>query len=215
MGVIFDLDGVLVDTSEFHKQAWYDLAEKEGFEMSDEFFGKTFGMQNSRIIPQLTAIDLAAEQIERLGRWKEERYRELAEGNLAATHGAERLLGDLKNAGFVLAIGTSTPQVNLELILEQTGLGRYFEAYVTGDDIRAGKPAPDTFLKAAEKLNVPATQCAVIEDAVAGVEAAKAAGMAAVALTTTRSRGDLQQADLILEALGELTVQDLVSLIKN
>lgn len=183
--------------------------------MSDEFFRKTFGMQNSRIIPQLTATRLRPEEVERLGRWKEQRYRELAEGNLAPMQGAERLLGELKSAGFLLAVGTSTPQVNLELILQQTGLCGYFDAYVSGDEIRAGKPAPDTFLKAAEKLNVPATQCAVIEDAVAGIEAAKAAGIAAVALTTTRSRGDLQQADLILEALGELTVQDLVSLIQN
>ena len=118
-GVIFDLDGVLVDTGQFHKLSWYDLAKKQGFVMSDEFFYRTFGMQNYQIMPMLAGKELPADEIERLSVWKEQRYRELIAGELKLLDGVERLLDELKTGGFSLAVGTSTPRVNLDFMLER------------------------------------------------------------------------------------------------
>lgn len=215
MGIIFDLDGVLVDTSEFHRQSWFDLAQREGFEMSDEFFYKTFGMQNYQILAMLAGRELPRDEIDRLARWKEQRYRELAKEKLTLMSGAKGLLEDLKDNGFLVAIGSSAPRANLDFVLELTGVNGYFDACVTGEDVSNGKPAPDTFLKAAERLSLAPARCAVVEDAVQGVEAAKNAGMPVVAVTATRSRADLKHADIIVETLTELKADDFVKLIAN
>lgn len=212
-GVIFDLDGVLVDTGWAHKQSWYDLAEKEGFAMTDEFFYSTFGMQNYMIIPMLLERKAAQNEINRLSDWKEQRYREIIAEKLVSADGAKPLLGDLKNDDFLLAVGSSAPPANLELVLTRTGLQDYFDAYVSGEDVTNGKPAPDTFLKAAEKLSIDPGMCVVVEDAVQGVEAGKAAGMAVIAVTTTRKRGDLHKADIIVDNLTQLQARQFVELI--
>ncbi len=214
-GVIFDLDGVLIDTATFHKQAWYDLAQKQGFEISDEIFYSTFGMQNYQIMPILAGRDLPPDEIERLSEWKEKHYRELVAGKMMLLAGAKNLIDDLKDKGFLLAIGTSTPRVNVSLVLEQIPTLNCFDAFVTGEDVSKGKPHPDTFLKAAEKLSLAANRCVVLEDAVQGVRAGKAAGMAVVAVTTTRSREDLKQADLIVDSLAELRAEDFDGLLTH
>jgi len=214
-GVIFDLDGVLVDTGWAHKQSWYDLAEKEGFSMTDEFFYSTFGMQNHQIIPMLLGRDAQSDEVCRLSDWKEQRYREIIAENLTPAEGAESLLCDLKNEDFLLAVGSSAPPANLELVLAETNLKDYFDAYVTGQDVTNGKPAPDTFLKAAEKLSLDAESCVVVEDAVQGVEAGKAAGMPVVAVTTTRSRADLYRADIIVDSLTQLQARQFIDLLRK
>lgn len=215
MGVIFDLDGVLVDTGWAHKQSWYDLAEKEGFSMTDEFFYSTFGMQNYMIIPMLLSREAALDEVNRLSNWKEQRYRQIIAEKLAPAEGAKSLLDDLKSGNFLLAVGSSAPRTNLDLVLERTGLQDYFDAYVSGEEVTNGKPAPDTFLKAAQKLTLGADQCVVVEDAVQGVEAGKAAGMPVVAVTTTRSRADLHKADIIVDSLTELQARQFVDLLRN
>jgi beta-phosphoglucomutase len=213
MGVIFDLDGVLVDTGWAHKQSWYDLAEKESFSITDEFFYSTFGMQNYQIIPMLLGRDASSGEVDRLSDWKERRYRGLIAEKLAPAEGAKSLLCDLKNEDFLLAVGSSAPRANLDLVLECTDLRDYFDAYVTGQDVTNGKPAPDTFLKAAEKLSLGAESCVVVEDAVQGVEAGKAAGMRVVAVTTTRKRSDLHRADIIVDSLAQLQARQFVDLL--
>ena len=214
-GVIFDLDGVLIDTGQFHRQSWYDLAREEDFQMSDELFYSTFGMQNYQIIPLLVRRDLTAEDIERMSEWKENRYRELISGKLTLQEGARGLIDELKSNGFLLAIGTSAPRANLAFMLEHTGVDDCFDAYVTGEEVSNSKPAPDTFLKAAEKLSLTPGRCIVVEDAVQGVQAAKKAGMKVVAVCTTRVREDLEEADLIVDSLGELKADDFLKLLNN
>jgi len=214
MGVIFDLDGVLVDTSQFHKRSWLELAEREGYDMSDEFFYSTFGMQNYQILPLLAGAELPAERLEQMAQWKERRYRELMGSEVTAMEGAEELVAELKNSGFVLAIGTSTPRANLEPVLQHTGFGDFFDAYVTGEDVTNGKPAPDTFLKAAERLGAKPSCCVVVEDAIPGVAAAKNAQMIAVAVTTTRKREELHRADIVVDSLMELKASDFVKLLR-
>jgi len=215
MGVIFDLDGVLVDTGWAHKQSWYDLAEKEGFEMSDDFFYKTFGMRNDHIIPMLAGRDTSSEEVERISQWKEERYRELIVENLILSPGVGELLNDLKRSGFLMAVGSSAPKANLDLVLELVKIRDYFNACVTGEEVVEGKPAPETFIKAAQKLGLPSDCCVVVEDAVQGVEAGKAAGMPVVAVTTTRDRSALSAADIIVDGLGELKAKDFTKMLKD
>jgi beta-phosphoglucomutase family hydrolase len=212
-GVIFDLDGVLIDSGWAHKQAWFELARKKGVEISEEFFHRTFGMQNYQIIPLLLRNEISKEQLEYLSEWKEQRYRELIAAKLTFVDGARELLEDLKSNDFALAVGSSAPDANLELVKSRLKLDDYFHAYVTSKDVKVGKPAPDTFLRAAEKLGLSANRCIVVEDAVTGVEAAKAAGMKVVAITTTRRREDLTKADMIIDSFSELRAEHFEKLL--
>jgi beta-phosphoglucomutase len=206
-GVIFDLDGVLVDTGWAHRQAWYDLATKEGLEMSDEFFRNTFGMQNYTIIPLLRP-GISRDELDRMSDWKEQRYREILADGSELADGVQALLTDLKANGFLLAIGSSAPPENLDAFWHSLGLVDYFDARVTKEEVAEGKPSPQTFLRAAEKLGLPPGRCAVVEDAIPGVQAAISAGMPVAAVTTTRSREDLVQANRIVDSLAELQAKD-------
>jgi len=211
-GVVFDMDGVLVDSGWAHRQAWYDLAEKEGLEMSDEFFNRTFGLQNDTIIPMLRP-EITGRELELLSDWKEQRYRDLVESRPQAAQGVLSLLQDLKAKGFKLAIGSSAPRANLDVFWIPLGLNHYFDVAVTKEQVREGKPAPETFLKAAAQLSLPPRRCAVVEDAVHGVQAGKAAGMPVVAVTTTRTREELSLADRVVDSLAELTAEDFLSVL--
>lgn len=214
LGVIFDLDGVLVDTGWAHRQAWYDLAQMEGLAMSDEFFRDTFGMQNAAILPMLRP-GISLDEIERLSDWKEQRYRDLAEERLEFAEGAEALVNDLKRHGFRLAIGSSAPPENLDLFWSRLAMPDFFDARVTKEEITESKPSPQTFLAAARKLRLDPGRCAVVEDAVQGVQAARAGGMPVVAVTTTRDRKDLTQADRVVDSLSELNASDFLALLRK
>jgi len=214
-GAIFDLDGVLVDTSFYHKRAWFDLVEREGLDISDDIFRKTFGMQNYQIIPVLAKKSVLQEEIDRMSQWKERRYRELISGNLQLMEGVMELLDDLKRNNFALAIGTSTPRKNLDFMLTGSEIQHFFDAYVTSEDVNEGKPAPDTFITAAQKLSLSAEQCIVIEDALQGIEAGKKAAMKVIAVTTTRDEADLHKADVIVDSLAQLTADDFKELLQK
>lgn len=215
IGVIFDLDGVLVDTGWAHKQAWFALAEKQGLDISDDFFYSTFGMTNDRIIPMLLGRTPSPQQLNQLSDWKEQFYRQLISDKLTLDNNVETLLADLKRRGLSLAIGSSAPKANLDLIRRRLRFDQYFDAYVTCEDVTEGKPSPQTFLKAAEKLSIPPSNCVVVEDAVQGIEAAKAAKMAVIAVTTTRKHADLAKADLIFDTLAEIKADDFINLLTN
>jgi len=212
-GLIFDMDGVLVDTGEFHKKSWFALAERVGWKISEGQFWQTFGMQNPQIIPMVTDRSYTWDQIQSLGEWKERRFRALSAGGVDLLPGVQRLIEQCKRAGFRVAVGSSGPRANVEMIVRATDIANQFDALVTGDDVSRGKPAPDTFLKAAEKLGVSPARCVVIEDAVQGVQAGKAAGAKVIAVTNTRKREDLWQADRVLDSLEEITEKDLFLLI--
>lgn len=179
--VIWDVDGVLLDSGEQHRQAWEALARENGFPYSDADFWATFGMRNADIIPQLFGVH-EPERVAALGTRKEELYREKLAASAAPLPGAVELLAALHAAGYRQAIGSSAPPANIELILALLGIGPYLDAVVSGEEVARGKPAPDIFLTAARRLGVPPAQCLVIEDAVAGVRAAHAGGMKCLAV---------------------------------
>jgi beta-phosphoglucomutase len=208
--VIWDMDGTLVDTAELHFQAWLALAKELGQPFTRADFAATFGWRNPEIIPKLFGAEYTARQVDELGAYKEQLYRREAEKGVALLPGARALLEELHAAGFAQAIGSSAPRENLELILRLTGTAHLFQAIVAMEDTTRGKPDPQVFLRAAEKVGVAAPRCAVMEDAPAGVQAAKAGGMKCVAVTFIGHHADetLRQAgaDLIVPSLERVDV---------
>jgi beta-phosphoglucomutase len=181
--VIWDVDGTLVDTSEMHFQAWVRLAGELGRPFSRDDFAATFGRRNPEIIRYLFHHDFNDVEIADIGERKENYYRAAAQNGVSLLPGVRELLEGLHAAGARQAVGSSAPRGNLDLILRLTGCREYFDTIVGMEDTTRGKPDPQVFLRAAEKLGVPAQRCVVLEDAVAGVEAAKAGGMKCIAVT--------------------------------
>src|SRR5438445_2958670 len=207
LAVIWDVDGTLVDTAELHFQAWTALARELGKPFTRADFAATFGLRNPDIIPQLFGTQLSGQEVAELGERKEESYRAAArQQGVTLLPGAQALLEGLHAAGFKQAIGSSAPRRNLDLILHLTHIEHYFQAVVSVEDIQRGKPDPQVFQVAAEKLEEPANHCLVLEDAVAGVQAAKAAGMKCIAV---RSGGHHSEAALA-QARADLVVTSLV-----
>ena len=213
--VLFDVDGVLVDSFEAHFQSWLRLAEKNGFSFTREDFTATFGRTSRDIIAALWPVDhLDAEQIRSLDDRKEALFRGLVAADFPAMDGAAELIDALVEAGFRLAVGSSGPPENISLVLQRLGREKAFAAVVTGMDVTAGKPDPQVYLLAAERLNIEPERCAVVEDAPAGIAAARAANMASVGLASTgRTVQELRQADLVVHCLRELTPQVIHELI--
>ena len=206
MAVIFDMDGVLVDTYRAHFQSWNIVAGEEGAAMSEEQFAATFGRTSREIIallcPEL-GDDAAA--IQRFDDRKEDAFRRIIAENFPAMPGVERLLEGLAAAGIPTAIGSSGPPANVALVAERLGAKHPFSAVVTAGDVTRGKPDPEVFLLAAERLGLAPERCIVVEDAPPGIAAARAAGMRCVGMASTgRTREELSDADLVVDSLDEL-----------
>ena len=214
--VIFDLDGVLVDSSEFHFEAWKAWAEEVGLadRVTRQWFRATFGRRNPDVFNTLYDTDPSEDEMRRQSDRKEQIFRERASGRLEPLEGARELVASLHEAGVRLALGTSAPRENATMMIEELRLASFFDARVTGDDVTTGKPDPEVFLKAAERLDVPPQRCLVIEDAAAGVDAAHNAGMAAVAVATEPTPGH-RRADLVVASLAELDVATIADLIER
>lgn len=198
--VLWDLDGVLVDSAPFHLQAWRELFGSVGREFSEADFRRTFGLRNDAILRDVLG-DLPSAEVERLGARKEELFRRAALGNIVPLPGALALLRLLRESGVKLALVSSTPHGNIDLILGSLGVEAAFDVIVGEEDVTRGKPDPEGFLLAARRVGVPPAECVVIEDAPAGVEAAKRAGMSCVGVSRDRPREALAEADLVVESL--------------
>ena len=203
--VLWDLDGVLVDTAPFHFQAWQELFQSLGKGFAEADFRRTFGLRNDAILADILG-ELAPAEVERLAQRKEELYRDKIGGRVTAIPGAIGLLRRLQQRGRKSAIVSSTTRENVRVVLSSLGLEGVFEAVVAEEDAPKGKPDPQGFLVAAEKLGVAAGECVVIEDAPGGVEAAKRAGMRCIGVTTSRPREALAAADLVVDSLEEAAV---------
>ena len=204
--VIWDLDGVIIDSAEEHRRSWHRLAQEEGLPFTDAQFWATFGRRNDAIIPLLWG-PMSPERVRELSDRKEAYFRELIRETAAPLPGAIELLTALRDAGYPQALASSTPIENIKLISEALGLRRYLSALVSGETVPRGKPAPDIFLKAAAELGMEPEKCLVIEDAVAGVEAAHAAGMRCIAVAGERDLPGLRAAELMVKDLTEVTVE--------
>lgn len=210
--VIFDMDGVLVDTAEAHCASWQRLAAEFGIEISPEEFLKTFGRPTREIIRMRFPDHLTDEDIRRLDESKEAHYRDLAADRVKLIPHALDLLERLQEAGIAMAVGSSAPPENVEQVLDLFSLHPFFGTAVNGRDVSRGKPDPEVFLLAAERLGVNPARCAVIEDAPAGIQAARAAGMTAIALTTSHPAGAFPTAHRVVDSLADLQPGQLLAL---
>lgn len=209
---IFDWDGVIIDSSAQHEKSWELLAAEIRKPLPEGHFKRGFGKKNEAIIPDLGWTSEPAE-VHVLGLRKEELYRGLirSEG-VAPLPGARELLEAIESEGIPCAVGSSTHRENIEAIFAITGLGRFFRAVVTGEDVAHGKPAPDVFLAAAGRLGAEPRDCIVFEDALAGIAAAHAGGMKCVAVATTNPIELLGDAELAVASLREVTMEMLFGL---
>ncbi|MBC8071785.1 MAG: HAD family phosphatase [Deltaproteobacteria bacterium] len=194
---IFDLNGTLVDDIAYHYRAWKALGDRHGFAMDEAIFQSINGFKNEDIFPRLMGGEVEPARMQALAEEKEDMYRELYRPHLAPLAGAEALLDRLRAAGVKLAVASSAPIRNRELVIEGLDWHDRFDLVVANENLR-GKPAPDIFLAAAERLAVPPGECLVFEDAVNGVNAAKAAGITCVGVTTNVSAAELREAGAVL-----------------
>ncbi len=215
--VIFDMDGVLVDSYQAHFQSWNRMLAGKGLRLSPEEFAQSFGRTNQDIIPETWPEQAGdPETVAAWSREKEEAYREILRERFPEMSGAGELIHSLHEAGFDLAIGSSGPPENIQVVLDCLDHSDCFQAQVTGSDVRRGKPDPEVFLKAAEKLGVPPQRCAVVEDALAGLEAARRAGMLPIALTgTTDPRALAENAHAVVDSLSQLDPQQIRNWLKD
>lgn len=215
LGVIFDMDGVLVDSYHAHFKSWQRMAAEVGVAMDESLFASTFGRTSREVLAASWGPDrFSAVQIAELDRRKEELFRQIMTAEFPPMDGAKELLLALARAGFTLAIGSSAPPENVELVLDKMELRSLFDAVVTGADVRRGKPDPQVFLMAAARLRLPPERCAVVEDAPQGIEAAQAAGAASIGLVSTgRTREQLAAANLVVERLAELSPERIEAII--
>ena len=211
--VIWDMDGVIADTAPYHLIAWQQIFKKRGVSFTEEDFKRNFGQRNDTIIRNTLGENMSPSEIKVIAQEKEEDFRRIVGQNIRPLSGAIKLIRLLAEYGFKTAVASSAPIENIQLILGGLGISNYFQHFVSGGEVAEGKPSPQGFLLAARKLEVEPKSCIVIEDAMAGVTAAKRAGMCCLAVTNTHPRQSLIGADLIIDSLEEVGVSSIEKLL--
>jgi len=210
--VIFDWDGVVVDSSAHHERSWEILAAKRRLPLPADHFKRGFGKKNNVIIPDLGWAKEPAD-VEALAHEKEEIYRSLVrEKGIEPLPGVRELLAALRAENIPCAIASSTERANLDLPIDLMGLREFFTVIVSGEEVVHGKPDPAVFLLAAERLGIKPADCVVIEDALVGIEAAKRAGMPVLAVATTNPIEALSSADAAVSGLMDINPDRLAVL---
>lgn len=205
MGMLFDWDGVIIDSSQQHEESGERLAAEEGLDLPPDHFVQGFGKKNEFIIPHLLGWATEVNEVHRLSLRKEALYREIVvEKGLDALPGVHVFLNRLRQAGVPTCVGSSTHRQNIDTILGVMGFEGWFDDIVTSEDVKEGKPHPEVFLKAASKLDRPPECCIVFEDAFAGIDAARAGGIKVVGMATTHDEATLQtRVDRVVHRLDE------------
>ncbi|HTN77206.1 MAG TPA: HAD family phosphatase [Pirellulaceae bacterium] len=217
LGVIFDVDGVLVDSYQAHFDAWCIVGKERGFTISEEMYATSFGRTSREAIVDVFGLTtLSPAEIAELDLVKEAKYRELLANSFPELDGAGPLIDALHAAGFTLGVGSSGPPGNVDLAVDQLRRRAMFQGIITGNDVTRGKPDPQVFLYAAERMGIAPQRCCVIEDAPPGIEAAHAAGMKCIAVTSTgRTQAEQAAADWIVPSLREVTPAAIAKLIQS
>ena len=217
-GILFDMDGVLVNNLEVHRAAFAEFFRRYGVERSFDELSRVFGKGNDDIMGELMPRDIVERVgIRELGYEKEAIYRELYAPIITPQPGLLEFLAESEREGLRCAVGSSGYRANVDFVLDKCHIERYFEAAVAGDEVTRCKPDPEIYLTAAAKLGLKAEECIVFEDAEAGIEAAKRAGMKVVALATTFPREFLEttDADLIINDFRDIDVATLRALVER
>jgi beta-phosphoglucomutase family hydrolase len=199
--VLWDMDGTLLDSAEYHWLTWREVLAEEKFELTRERFAESFGRRNDDTLREYFGQDFPPSEIERISDIKEARYREMVRARgVEPLPGVRRWLGRLKAEGWRQAVASSAMLLNVEAILDALNIKEYFNAIVSAEDVRHGKPDPEIFLVAAERLEARPARCIVIEDSPAGIEAARRAGMRTIGVLSSH---DALEADRVVRTLDE------------
>ncbi len=212
-GVIWDMDGVIANTAPYHFKAWQKVFQKIAVIFTEDDFKHNFGKRNDTIIRNILGEPITPSKIDAIGREKEKAFRKLVKQNIKPLPGAIKLIKSLGEHGFKTALASSAPVENIQLITQSLGINNCFQAIVTSQDVTEGKPSPQGFLLAAQKLGVEPKRCVVIEDAIAGVTASKRAGMYCIAVTNSHPKENLAEADYIVDTLEAVSATDLEKLL--
>lgn len=209
--VLWDMDGVLADTSQLHLDTWMHVLTEQGIPFDRQKFHMIYGLKSSDLLPILTDRPLEPKWIEWITKQKELAFRDSLSG-LQPLPGVLEWLHRFKSWGWKQAVASSAPPENVEALVDVLGIRDNFDALVTPGDL-PGKPNPAVFLKASRQLEIPARSCIVIEDSVPGVEAAISAGMRCIAVTITNPAEALTRADIIVDTLDQLSANQVASLL--
>ncbi len=211
--IIFDMDGVIVDSNPYHKIALQQFCKKHGHELTDQqLVQKIYGRTNKEWITNLFGA-LSPEVINAYAEEKEALYRALFDTDIKPVKGLLTFLNQLDQHQIARAIGTSAPQSNVDFTLSKTKTEKYFKTILNDTFVTHSKPHPEIYQKAAKALGLPNEKCIVIEDSLSGVEAGKAAGSKVIGITTTHTREELTHTDLVIDDFDQLSIsilQDLV-----
>ena len=211
--VIFDMDGVIVDSNPTHTIALRKFCEMHGHHLTDEELkSKVYGRANKDWLPDIFGDQMTPAAYKNLADEKERLFRKLFEPIIQPLKGLIHFLDILKENNITMAVASSAPHENVEFALEKTGTKKYFNIALDESSFNKGKPDPEIYLKTASLLNFSPENCTVFEDSIAGVEAAKKAGCKVVAVTTTHSREELIGTDLVIEDFSDLELRQLVKL---
>ena len=217
-GLLFDMDGVLVNNLEVHREAFAEFFRRYGVERTFGELSRVFGKGNDDIMGELMPREVVERVgIRELGHEKEAIYREIYAPTITPQPGLLTFLDECEAEGLKCAVGSSGYRANVDFVLDKCNIERYFDYAVAGDEVTRCKPDPEIYLTAAAKLGLRAAECVVFEDAEAGIEAAKRAGMRVVALATTFNRDFLEttDADYIIDDFRDITVDKLREIVER
>lgn len=212
IGLLFDMDGVIVDNHKFHLKSWLTFFEKYGVTMTEEEYkANVNGRTMSAILPDILNRDMSDEEIQELGEEKEQVYREMFRPHIKPTSGLVTFLGEISRKQIPRTVSTSAPPENVDFTLKYTGLPSFFPTIIDATMVTQGKPNPEVYLKSAEALGLKPEQCVVFEDAILGIKAGKNAGMKVVGVATTHTKEELESenTDMIIDDFCELNLSAL------
>jgi len=204
--LIFDMDGVIVDSNPLHRESWAEYNRRQGIETTEEMHQRMYGKRNDMIIRDFLGAGLTDEEVFAHGAAKEALYREMLAPRLLKTlvPGLQAFLE--RHADLPKAIATNAEPPNVKFVLREAGLARFFQVIVDGHQVANPKPHPDVYLRAADLLGIPTQQCVVFEDSHGGVAAAIAAGMRVIGITTTYS--DLPGVSLLARDFNDPAIEN-------
>ena len=212
---VFDLNGTIIDDMHYHNQAWFDLltgelkADLTWEQVKEQMYGK-----NSELLIRIFGEDrFSQEEMDRLSMEKEKRYQAAYKPELKLIPGLDKFLEAAAERSIPMAVGSAAIPYNIDFVLDNLEIRRYFTAVVSADDVQESKPHPETFLSCAMYLDVKPTDCIVFEDAPKGVEAARNAGMKAVVITSAHEPEDFARYDNIIAFISDYNDPVLTSLL--
>lgn len=213
---IFDMDGVISHTNPFHAEAFRAFFKNHNIEQAteEEFEQHMYGKHNSYIMQHFFKRPISPEELRTLEFEKEQLFRVIYKDHVAPIKGLIEFLGQLKDSGFKLAVATSAPKENMDLILDELNIRPLFSSTLSSEDVKLHKPHPEVYLKSAENLGIPIKQCIVFEDSFSGITAAQNAGMKVVAVLSTHKRDELPPSDIYIQNYTEITVANVKSILR-